>query len=347
MRRRLFASAFSAMLLACGGGDPPAPVDAGPSEAVDAGTPPSADPDAGALPEVPDAGPPALEPDAGAPEPDDRLVVCGGPWVMVLHEARFDEGADGAVFRWRAEDRDDLPAEVASRLRGIAECKPLPGSLIAVSSNSGGVAIFDYPSGDVVFHAIVPKAHSVAITDDGHVVVAGASDHDRVALFAMDRPGERLDDDELRAAHGLVWDAGRQLMWASGHGTLRAYAIGADETLRTMGDWTLPDHGAHDLRPVPGSDTLVLSTRRDVHFADRQALLDGRVDEAFTPHRTLQDEPKIKSYDIHPQTGRVAYVQATESFWAPYVELLYPSGRIELPEHRIYKARWAQNLLAR
>jgi hypothetical protein len=149
--------------------------------------------------------------------------------------------------------------------------------------------------------------------------------------------GKELAGDELRSGHGVVWDDARRLLWALGGDVLRAYTIGPDAgpvKLDTTFEIALPDEGGHDLVAIPASPRLFVSTvRRCFHF-DRER-------RQFSPHETLADRRNIKSYNIHPRTGRVVYIQAEgPNWWAEHLHFQHPAGTLRLPGEHLYKARW-------
>jgi hypothetical protein len=44
---------------------------------------------------------------------------------------------------------------------------------------------------------------------------------------------------------------------------------------------------------------------------------------------------------VHPITGQTVFMQATEEhWWNDTLGLLAPTGKIQLPGERLYKARW-------
>ena len=55
------------------------------------------------------------------------------------------------------------------------------------------------------------------------------------------------------------------------------------------------------------------------------------------------EKANVKSVTVHPATGQTAFIQASEkAWWSDSVGLLSPAGTIQLPEERLYKARWLE-----
>lgn len=267
--------------------------------------------------------------------PDERLLHCGagGGNVVMLDLAEGDTYE--VVWEWHAEDAAGW--EDPEGFSSVADCKVVEdGTQIALSGNHA-VALVEFPSGDVLLHGPLPAAHSVALLPGGRLVGVGASSG-LVRLFEVGRNDTVVWEDDMESAHGVVWDRGRELVYVIGHDRLRKYALvnwdTAEPALEELEELELPDRGAHDLSVVPGSDLLVLSTRWDVWTYDRST-------DAFAPFEPIATWRKVKSVDIHPETGRVAVGQGEEDYWATQVQLRSPDAIIPLPEsERLYKTRW-------
>jgi len=229
-------------------------------------------------------------------------------------------------------DRPEIPDPIRQRFRSTDECKPVDGGRrILITSSGGGVALVERETGKAVFWASVRNAHSAEILPGNRVVVAGSygEDGNRLVLFDLAVPEKPLWSGELYGAHGAVWDG---QLWALGEKELRLYDREVDG-LALRRQWELPDPGGHDLRAVPGTCRLVVTTGKRVWLFDRER-------QAFEPHPDLGDLAGVKGVDIHPATGQVAYVKAEESWWAYRVLFLDPGGELPLPGRRLYKARW-------
>ncbi|HXX95449.1 MAG TPA: DUF6528 family protein [Planctomycetota bacterium] len=276
----------------------------------------------------------------GAPS-DDELIVCGADEVFGLEVPAA--GAPRRVWGWKAQECPDLPDLVRKQFGSTDECKPVPGGGVLVTSSAGGVALVDRASGWATFWASVVNAHSAEAVPLNKLVVASSYGEggNRLLLFDRSMPGTLLASEEFLGAHGVVWDPEVKLLWALGEIELRLYSL-RDLDSSTPGfvlrhAYTLPNPGGHDLRPVPNSNSLSVSTGNHVWLFDRAHL-------NFGPCGGLSDLGNVKSVDVHPRTNRLAYVQAEKGYTAERVKFRNPEGEVTLPGLKIYKARWAVHL---
>ena len=256
---------------------------------------------------------------------------------------RVGEGASPThrkVWSWRAADSPEIAADLRPLFRTTDDCKPIDGGRrILISSSGGAVALIDRQTRRASFVARVTNAHSIEMLPGGRIAAAAsvstAGSGNRIVIF--DAAGKELISDELRSAHGVVWDESRDLLWALGGDVLRAYAVGApggSTTLERRFEMPLPDRGGHDLVALPGSSRLFLSTERRCFYFDRDR-------RQLSPHETLGDRPDVKSYNVHRTTGRIVYIQAEGSnWWAEHLHFAQPEGTLRLPGEHLYKARW-------
>lgn len=270
----------------------------------------------------------------------DPLLVCGWDTVYLLETSATAEGKIEKLWTWDARQCKELPENIRATFKTTDDCKPLDGgSRVLISSSSGGCALVERPSGKAIWYASVPNAHSVELLPGDRIVVASSThaNGNRLVLFDVARSNEPIWETPLPSAHGAVWDEGRKLLWALGLKELRAYELrdwnGDKPSLAIHGTHPLPDADGHDLQAAPRSNDLIVTTGRHVYLFDREK-------REFRLHPELGDRVAVKSVSIHPATGRTAFVRATESWWSDTIGLLTPSGKIQLPGERIYKARW-------
>lgn len=262
----------------------------------------------------------------------EELLVCGGDEVYVV------DLAGRTSWSWKAVERPELPAELRPKFGTTDECKPA-GDRVLITSSGGAVALVERATGRALFWAPAVNAHSAELLPRRRVAVASSygKGGDRLLLFDLEVPGKVLWEQDLLGAHGAVWDPERQILWALGERELRAYRLTDWETatpsLRAEHGYLLPDVGGHDLRAIPGSPGLLVTTNPSVWRFDR----DRRVFEAAPG---FPERDHVKAVDVHPATGRTAWVRAETSWWAPRVRFLDPPGELALPGRRIYKARW-------
>jgi hypothetical protein len=284
------------------------------------------------------AAPLAARQAAGA---ETELVVCGWDEVFILALGAGATPAHRKVWSWRVADSPEIPAAMHAAFRTTDDCKPVEGGRrILISSSGGAIALVDRETRRALFHARVTNAHSIEMLPGGRIAAAAsvstAATGNRLVIFDA-ATGQEVASDELRSGHGVVWDEGRNLLWALGGDVLRGYRIGpagGPTRLERAFEVLLPDEGGHDLVPVPGSSRLFVSTVRRCWYFDRDR-------RELSPHDALADRPNIKSYSVHPRTGRIVYVQAEPpNWWAEHLHFRQPDGALRLPGEHLYKARW-------
>ena len=273
---------------------------------------------------------------------ETELIVCGWDEVFILAIGDGPTPTSRKAWSWRASDSPGIPADMHALFRTTDDCKPVDGGRkILISSSGGAVALVDRQTRRASFSARVTNAHSIEMLPGGRVAaaasVSNAGTGNRLAIFDS-ATGKELASDELRSAHGALWDNDRGVLWALGGDLLRAYRVGSGRgtvRLDRTFEVALPDEGGHALVPIPGTPRLFVSTERRCFHFDRDR-------RQFTPHDVLGDRPDIKSYNVHPRTGRIVYLQAEGSnWWAEHLHFQRPDGTLRLPGEHLYKARWA------
>jgi hypothetical protein len=270
------------------------------------------------------------------------LILCGADEVFVL-SLRTGFGLSARkVWSWRAAECSDIPESLKASFQSTDDCKPVDGGRsILISSSSGAVALVERETRRARFYAAVTNAHTIEMLPGGRIAAAASvSDSaggNRVIVFDIATMRE-LASDPLASAHGLVWDEERGILWALGYDELRAYRVtdggGGKDSLKVEFQMTLPDTDGHELSRVPGTPRLFVSTGHGCWSFD----CDTR---QLAPHDLLAATANVKSYAVHPATGRIVYMQAEgKNWWAEHVHFLKPPGTLHLPGQRLYKARW-------
>ena len=228
------------------------------------------------------------------------------------------------------------------RFNTTDECKPVHGGHgILITSSGGAAALIERATGNVVFYAHVPNAHSADLLPNNRVAVAAshAPDGDRLILYDIGNPDQELYSDELSWGHGVVWDEARQILWALSDTEIRSYRLESWDTsepsLSRISTIELPDVSGHDMLPVAGTAYLSISTWKHCWLFDRDQ-------SEFTLHPQLANEVDVKSIAVNPVTNQLAYVRADEGhWWSETVRLLDPDVNLHFPGEHIYKARWS------
>jgi hypothetical protein len=270
----------------------------------------------------------------------EPLLLCGADKVFEINTSTAENGKIEKTWVWDAKHCEGLPESLRPKFATTDDCKPVSGGRqVLISSSSGACALVERASGKAIWYAQVANAHSLEILPRGRIVVASsvAPNGDRIVLFDIAHSNEPLWSTPLVSAHGVVWDDGRQLLWALGLTELRSYELKdwdiAKPSLALKATYPLPDENGHDMQAIPQSNDLVVTTARHVCLFDRDKC-------EFRLHPDLGDKADVKCVGIDPETGRTVFLQATESWWSDTLGLLNPAGKIRLPGEKLYKARW-------
>lgn len=273
----------------------------------------------------------------GTSAPPSDLIVCGGDEVVILNLR--DPSGPRKVWSWRAADRPELPEALRNKFGSTDDCKPVEGGRkILITSSGGAVALVERATGNVLFHAAAPNAHSAEVLPGNRLVVACSTNPagNRLDLYDLGVSDRPLASDELQGAHGVVYDAERAVLWALGTVELRSYVVATNALVRKK-TFTLPNEGGHDLRPIPDRPGLVVTTHHHVWVFDRDLL-------TFRTFPQLGDFHHVKSMDFDPESGALAYVKAETSWWAERVTFQGIERTVEFPGKKVYKARWSPPL---
>ena len=267
----------------------------------------------------------------------EHLMVCGGAMVY-----QIDPAVEKPVktWTWQAKDCKELPEVLRGAFATTDDCKPLDeGRKLLVSSSSGGCALLEIPSGKALWWAKVSNAHSIEGLPGGLIAVAASisKEGNKVLLFDSKVAEKALAEIPLHSGHGLVWDDSRKTLWALGYEELLACELGSGDsrTLTVKERHALPDKDGHDLRAVPGSADLILSTDHHVWRFDREK-------KSFRADPILGDSKLVKCTEPNA-AGRLLVVQASEEkWWTDEIHFHNPDTKLQIPGEMIYKARWME-----
>ncbi|MFN0079851.1 MAG: DUF6528 family protein [Prosthecobacter sp.] len=263
----------------------------------------------------------------------DEIILAGGDEVFIVDAAEAAAGKVNKLWSWNAQKADDVPEAARRDFHHMDECKAVErGAKLLVCASGGGCALIERATKRVLWRASSRNAHSLDLLPGDRVVVASSLGGDQVEVFDLKGAATPIFKTPLRSAHGLLWDEARKCLWALGYDELRCYTLADWETaapsLKLKTTHKLPDDDGHDLRPVPASADLLLTTSNGVHLFDRDQL-------TFRPHPTLKDLAYVKSVDVHPVTQRIVL-----STWGATLRLFSPEDTITFKDARPYKARW-------
>lgn len=272
----------------------------------------------------------------GSSGDSELVLVCGDHQVLLVRAPGLKDTIPDIVWNWNAHQAEDLPAEFRnSRFNSIDDCKSVNGGKdILVSSSSGAVALVRMEDKKVLFYAEVPNAHSIELLP-GNKIVAAASTHETgnmLMLFENTNPANLIFTDSLYSAHGVVWDQGRESLFALGYSVLREYKLTGGNSLSLNSEVEIPGIGGHDLQMAPGGDKLFITE----HTGAWQFHLNTW---EFSKIDGFPDAENIKSIN-QKKKGRYVYTVPEESWWTYHVSFLNPSGKLDFPDMQVYKARW-------
>ena len=266
---------------------------------------------------------------AALAEQPGALLLCAGGSELSVRDAT----TGAKLWRWSGDDAEGLDPAERKAFNHLDECKPVDGGKrILVSASNSGCALIEYPTGRIAWKATATNAHSLEILPRDRVIVASSLSGDRLLLFDIHGPAQPIWKAPLHSAHGVVWDAPRGALWALGFGELRHYTLTDWDTdhpsLTLKSAHPLPTDDGHDLRAVPDSHDLLVTTENGVLLFDRERA-------AFRRHAALGEKAKLKSADVHPGTKRTVF-----GAWTAKLEFLDPADTLTLRDAHPYKTRW-------
>ena len=279
---------------------------------------------------------------SAADAPPTDLLCCGAEEVFAVSPG--DEPTPGVTWSWRAEDSPGIAEDARAWFRSTDECKPV-GDAVLIASSAGGVALIGRADKRCRFLTFARNAHSACLLPGRRVAVAASFNGDHVWVYDVTggaEVAEPVGGLPLIGAHGVVWDAGRGVLWALGEERLLQVRLGEETpaagrpatTLRIEREWPLPSRGGHDLSPVGDDRHLFVTTNSGVYRFDREA-------GVFAADAEIGGWPVVKSVSRHPTTGEVVFHAGTEeTWWSDTIRFVGGRQDVVLRGRRLYKVRW-------
>ena len=280
---------------------------------------------------------------ASGPVASPTLLMCGGAEVV---EARIvlkdSKPALQEVWHWRPEESSGLPTKMMRKFVTTDDCKTVSdGKEVLITSSGDAVALVSHETGATLFYAEVKNAHSAELLPNGLIAVASSSDPqnqgDKLLLFNRNIPQKPIFELPLEAAHGVVWDKKRNVLWALGGAVvlkIRLDNTGPHPALIVEKKVALPAREGHDLQLAADCSALYITNTTAVFRVDPDQL-------EFTSFEPFRNRGEIKSLSIQSNTGQIAYTQADPGVWWTYtVHFIGPDYQVTLPS-MIYKVRWS------
>ena len=248
---------------------------------------------------------------------------------------------DGTIlWEWRVAT-SSIPSAKQIWFHNPSEVKPVyNGKYLLVTASGGAVALIRIADKKVMFYAYAGEnPHSAELLPDGNIVTASSTDQ-QVSIFRTDTiagTGSAIETYSVSAAHNVVWDRLKNLLYTTANNCLVSYEYNFDkenpalvnrkELYRLSGTGT---EGSHDLFPIYGEYALYWTTNGKVFRYD---IVSGKCSLAY-------DIKEIKSISSGPGDIPTLMLQPTESWWSD--RLIDPEGNIlfQKQNYKIYKARW-------
>ena len=273
------------------------------------------------------------------PAKKDWMAVCGDGIVRIIDMAESDSTDIKEVWRWDKDDPQvNLPKGYDKYMRNLDECKFVDNNTKMLLTASGdGMMLLDIETKDILCYAHVPMAHSADLLPGNRIAVA-LSTHKKgnaLEIYDIDTPEKVVFRDSLYSGHGVVWNGKRQRLYALGYKELREYELVDWNTdrpsLRQVKMWEIPMESGHDLSPVDDNRMLV-SAHEGVMWFDIDK-------EEFCPFAPLCDVQNVKSVNYDPETQKLVYTKAEESWWTHHVYQENPSKVVTMDSLKVYKVR--------
>lgn len=252
--------------------------------------------------------------------------------------AKSDGETPHILWSWCSDEaKEQLPEGYLKRLQTMDECKWVDNNRRLLCTSSSGLALLmEIKSKKIEFYAKGENPHSAAILPNGRIAVAmSLGKGNKLVIFNKELDAKPLFSDSLYSAHGVVWDAERESLFALGYKELREYKLqdwqSDKPSLKMVRDWEIPLNSGHDLTPV-GEHQLLISGHEGVVTFDIES-------ESFTPFELLKDAHGVKSVNYDPQSGTTTYTKAEKSWWSYTVRQSNPDRVIRVDSVKIYKAR--------
>lgn len=246
---------------------------------------------------------------------------------------------------WEWAPKTEAPEDARGWFGAISECKPVNGcSEILVAASGGGVARVRLADKKTLFYGMAGgNTHSIAMLPDGNIVAASSTGN-YLSLFAVPADCETTGATAATPiakkipftdAHGVVWDAKRNTLWALGGKYIAEYEyVGTKDAPELKEIWKQDlegtAFGGHDLYPAPGYDAL-MTTGRGVNVFDPNT-------KTFY---SVSDMRSVKSLSLSRE-GVTLMQRAVVEWWSE--SIFYGDDKDSkvgtYNDAKFYKARW-------
>ena len=242
------------------------------------------------------------------------------------------------VWEWKPSQSNIAPAD-SKWFINYSDVKPVyENKYLLISSSAGGVALIRIADKKAVFYSYAGgNTHSIELLPDGNIVSASSTGN-YLMLFHVDTlyyPKVYTEKIYLPAAHNVVWDKKRKLLWAAATNKLYSFTYNfncSKPKLIPADSTNLPDTGAHDLFPVYDKDSLYLTTSNGVYEINPDSKKIVAVGGPLVQN--------IKSISSGPDGFPTLIMKPKIKWWSDEVLNLQGDTIFQLEGLETYKARW-------
>ncbi len=244
-----------------------------------------------------------------------ELVFCGDNMVYMIDAAHADADSykNAVTWRWDATTIASTLGLAASRCTHLDDCKPVDnGKKLLMTSSYGWCVLLDLATSKVLFHTNAsPNAHSAELLPGDRVAVAcstGDGDQNNsIQYYNVSEPNRPIGKVALESAHGVVWNAATQRLYAIGGQNLKIYKLqnwdSSSPSLELERTEQTPKSGLHDMTLVD-DNTLCI--------AGRGAYLYDIATNRFTEMTHFSASTALKSVNYNIGTGECWYTDSTK-----------------------------------
>lgn len=271
-----------------------------------------------------------------------KLIYCGDRTVTIIDADKSDQTSLSIIWNWSSTELDGvIPPKYVAALDHIDECKPVDNNTkILLTASYNATLLLDIDTRKPLFWAYTPNAHSAEMLPSDRIAVAmsTAATGNKVAVYNISMPDVELCSVPLESAHGVVWDAARESLFAVGGNLLNEYKLvdwsTTSPSLKLVKQTSTPKGGLHDLVFV-NDDILMLSGNGSYLFdIDRNT---------FTARNEFTALTSLKSVNYNITTGQTWYTVAdtgvSGAWWTYHIFSMNPARQINVPGVNVYKCR--------
>ena len=184
------------------------------------------------------------------------------------------------------------------------------GYVVVVCSTKGFVGIVDYETGENLysrFDSPENNTHAVELLPDGNMVAASTTGNTVTIYASSQGDGDGYYRQyAMEDAHGLLWDAELEVLWALGREYLNAYKVTGSSgrpELELVESHRLPSDGGHDLYTVYGTEHMIWVTTSDEVYQFNTSTREFTTD--YPGYSELECRASVKGVGSQPFSGTI------------------------------------------